>query len=131
MPGLRAGSANEIALGIPQAHRVLPAILPAAGIRLTECSQTSKQKGQTMDQETKTVALGEILNTNQLREVKRILNSTADTIEQVQRLKDYFGTFREDLERQEILPEYLAYVVAYRLDSPEALVKLLQRAGVL
>jgi hypothetical protein len=83
-----------------------------------------------MNQETRTVALGEILNTKQLREVTRIMNSTGDPIAQVQRLRDYFGTFREDLEKKEILPEYLAYAVAYRLGSPEALAKILQKAGV-
>lgn len=65
----------------------------------------------------RTVTLGQILSPGQIVEVKRILNSTADSVEQTARLRDYYGTFRDDLERQEILPEYLAYVTVFAAAS--------------
>jgi hypothetical protein len=83
-----------------------------------------------MDKQTKTVVLGELLNSKQAREVGRILNSTADPIEQTRRLKDYFGTFREDLEKKGVLPEYLAYAVVYRLSSTSTLIDNIERVGV-
>lgn len=55
------------------------------------------------------VNLSQILSPAQLKEVERILKSSTNSIERVKRLKDYYGTFREDLEKQDILPEYLAY----------------------
>lgn len=65
----------------------------------------------------RTVKLSDILGTAQLKEVKRILNSSPDSLERVRRLKDYFGTFADDLERQGILPAYLAYAVEYMSQS--------------
>ena len=64
-------------------------------------------------QKMKTITLGQLLNEKQIVEVTRILNSSADSIERVRRLKDYFGTFRDDLEKKGVLPEYLAWAVEY------------------
>lgn len=66
-----------------------------------------------MDSKLKTITLGELLNDKQIVEVTRILNSSADSMERVRRLKDYFDTFREDLEARGVEPHYLSYAVEY------------------
>jgi len=63
------------------------------------------------------IKLEYILGPAQLKEVVRIVNSLPDSLERVRRLKDYFGTFADDLERQGVLPAYLAYAVEYMSQS--------------
>lgn len=57
----------------------------------------------------RTITLAKLFSPKQLKEIERICKSTSDSIERVKRLKDYYSVLREDLERQDILPEYLAY----------------------
>ena len=66
-----------------------------------------------MSEERKTFTLSQVLSPMQQKQVERIMRSTHDSIERTKRLKDYYGTFRDDLERQGLLPEYLAYATEY------------------
>jgi len=59
------------------------------------------------------VPLGEILTDEQIRKTTEILNSL-DTLEKmVPALAEYFITIDDYLKAKKIIPEYLAYAVAY------------------
>jgi hypothetical protein len=58
-------------------------------------------------------SLEKLLNPNQLKEVERILKSSADSIERCRRLKDYYSTFQAELEAKGVLPAYLAYATEH------------------
>lgn len=65
----------------------------------------------------RTIKLGDILSPAQCNEVALIFKTSAGSTERVKRLKDYFRTFADDLERQDILPDYLAYAVEYQMSQ--------------
>lgn len=65
---------------------------------------------------TKTLALSEILDDEQVARVTQILNSPGDSIQMVQELKEYLIQFREHLENEKgVVPEYLAYAIVHNL----------------
>lgn len=60
--------------------------------------------------ETKTVALGDILSKQQLKDIAKLLNETPEH-NQVEFLKNYLNTFPEELEAKGVLPDFLAYML--------------------
>jgi hypothetical protein len=59
----------------------------------------------------KTVALNTLLTPEQVKEVEKILKQE-DAVKW-KRLREYLKTLREPLEKQGVVPEYLAYVIEY------------------
>lgn len=58
------------------------------------------------------VPLGRILTPDQLKQTQLVLNiNRHNPAEQLKELKRYFGTIRGELEKQEIDPNYLAWIL--------------------
>jgi hypothetical protein len=64
-----------------------------------------------------TVRLGDILTDEQCANTAAILNDFHNRLDAVPKLKEYFNTLSDQLVKKEILPDYLAYVVAYMADQ--------------
>ena len=63
---------------------------------------------------TRQLRFEQILTSEQLREVENVIGSAPATSEDLVRdLKKYFHSIEQDLARQEIDPDHLAYVTAY------------------
>lgn len=68
-----------------------------------------------MAEKQKMVKLTDILTNPQLDEVEKILDSCGgDRMEATHRLRKYFATIKEELEKKGVHHDYLAYVIAYR-----------------
>jgi hypothetical protein len=61
--------------------------------------------------------LGDILTKEQIAETLRIMQLPVNEGEQTKQLKEYYGTFREQLEHKGILPDFLAYAVPFWIRS--------------
>lgn len=82
-------------------------------------AQLSTVKRILKEEKVKTIKLGNILSPAQIKEVQRILKSSHDSLERVRRLKDYFSTFSDDLERQGVYADFLAYATEYAATQPK------------
>jgi hypothetical protein len=61
-----------------------------------------------------------LLNSKQTEEMNRIIKAAPDAIEMAKRLRIYFGTFAEQLQKQGVEPEFLAYAVVHAYTEEEA-----------
>jgi hypothetical protein len=68
-----------------------------------------------------TKQLGEILTEHQVKEVVRIVNGESDPVKRVQKLKDYLGTFSEELEQKGLTTDYLAFAIEFNATGNERL----------
>jgi uncharacterized membrane protein len=62
----------------------------------------------------RTMKLGEILTDAQIERTLDIIQSTTRH-DRIAKLKEYFSSFKDELEKKGVLPDYLAYVVEYLL----------------
>lgn len=65
----------------------------------------------------KPITLGELLTEEQWKEVSEIVDEYTGQPDLVQKLKEYFGNIRPQLESKGVLPEYLAYALPYALEQ--------------
>lgn len=65
--------------------------------------------------EWKSVQLGELLTDDQIQMVKEIMDQTPDELERTHAIRKYLNQFKEQLEARGVIPDYLAYVIVYKM----------------
>jgi hypothetical protein len=61
--------------------------------------------------------LGEILTDEQIAEVVKLLNSFDDDFDRCNAIKRYLNKFRDALETKGVIPDYLAYLIVYKMQE--------------
>jgi hypothetical protein len=64
----------------------------------------------------KTTTLGELLTDEQIERVMDIIASTTRQ-DRIAKLKEYFNSFKDELERKGVIADFLAYLVEHMLSE--------------
>lgn len=74
--------------------------------------------------------LSEILNKEQLKELKKLINELEKKkikpldVEYVKSLRELFKKYESDLIAKKVLPDYLAYAIAFKISQNPELFKI-------
>lgn len=63
----------------------------------------------------KRLELGDLLNDTQLRVLTDLIRNNPEPEERLRAIKQYLNSIHEDLEDKGVLPDFLAYVLEFRI----------------